>query len=176
MSSPRYPAGTGSVAAIAGHPLHPMIVPLPIGALVLALAADVALMVTANAFWAQAAVWLLLVTLVTGVAAAIVGFIDLMSIRRARSMGIGLAHGVGNLLVLFITGANYLLRVGGTENVASDYGILLSGAAVLLTVVTGWLGGELVFRHGIGVTRRVGGPAPAEHEYLPGGEPDLGKR
>src|SRR5690606_39328664 len=107
MSSPRYPAGTGSVAAIAGHPMHPMVVPLPIGALVLALAADIAYFVTENPFWAEGAKWLLLAVLVTGALAAILGIIDLVSLARARRMIIALAHGGGNAGMLAINLSNY---------------------------------------------------------------------
>lgn len=172
MTSPSYPSGTGSVAAIGGHPLHPMLVPIPIGALAMALGADIALMVTAEPFWGEAAKWLLLVALIFGILAAIIGFIDLMAINRARTMGIGL----GNILVLLVTGANYLLRAGGEADAASSYGVILSAIAVVLVMLTGWLGGELVFRHGIGVASRVGAGETDDPEFLPGGRPDIGRR
>jgi hypothetical protein len=61
-----YPSGTGSIVAIAGHPLHPMAVSLPIGALILALGADIGFWITQNPFWVYAATWLLLAALVKG--------------------------------------------------------------------------------------------------------------
>lgn len=157
MSSPRYPAGTGSVAAIAGHPLHPMVVPLPIGALVLALAADIAYFVTENPFWADGAKWLLLAVLGTGALAAILGVVDLVSLARARRMGIALAHGGGNAMMLVITLANYLMRPEQATGEPMIGGFILTVIAVALSMVTGWLGGELSFKHGIGVSPGVGG-------------------
>lgn len=157
MASPHYPSGTGSVAAIAGHPLHPMMVPLPLGALVLALAADIAYFVTENPFWAEGAEWLLLAVLVTGALAALLGIIDLISLQRARSMGIALAHGGGNMVMLAITLANYLMRPDQVSGEPMIGGFILSVIAVALSMVTGWLGGELSFKHGIGVSPGVGG-------------------
>ncbi len=176
MTSPNYPSGTGSVAAIGGHPLHPMLVPIPIGALAMAFGADIALMVTAEPFWAEAAKWLLLAALVFGVLAAVVGFIDLVGINRARTMGVGLGHAIGNVLMLVITGINYLLRAGGEAEAASSYGIILTAIAVLLVMLTGWLGGELVFRHGIGVTRKVGSGETGAPEFPAGSRAGLGRR
>jgi uncharacterized membrane protein len=176
MTSPSYPAGIGGIAAIGGHPLYPMLVPLPIGALVMALGADTALMVTGEPFWGEAAEWLLLAVLVFGILASIVGFIDLIGINRARTLSIGLGDGIGNILVLFITGTNYLWRVGGEAVTASSYGIILTAAAVAVLMLTGWLGGNLVFRHGIGVTGRVGIDQTGNPDFLPGGRPDLGQR
>lgn len=167
MSSPRYPAGTGSVAAIAGHPMHPMVVPLPIGALVLALAADIAYFVTENPFWAEGAKWLLLAVLVTGALAAILGIIDLVSLARARRMIIALAHGGGNAVMLAITLANYLTRPEQAAGEPMIGGFILTVLAVALSMVTGWLGGELSFRDGIGVSPGIGDGAGSEPARTP---------
>lgn len=158
-TGPRYPSGTGSVAAIAGHPLHPMVVALPIGALVFALAADIAYLVTENPFWAQGAAWLLLAVLMTGALAAVLGLIDLLSLPRARTMGIAIGHGVGNLMVLAITLVNYLLRIDQVAGEPMLSGFILTVVAVALAGLTGWLGGEMSFRHGIGVSPSIGGAA-----------------
>jgi uncharacterized membrane protein len=81
-----YRAGTGSVAAIKGHPLHPMLVPVVIGAFSAAVIADLMNYARPDPFWAKTAMWLLLLTLVSGIVAAIPGLIDLVFVRRARAL------------------------------------------------------------------------------------------
>lgn len=170
----RYPSGTGSIVAIAGHPLHPMVVPIPIGALILALAADIGFWITQNPFWTSAATWLLLATLVSGAVAAVLGVIELMGLGRARTLGIGLAHGAGNILLLALTLWNYRLHLGTPEQ-AYPYGLIISAVAVVLVMLTGWLGGEMSFRHGVGVSRRIGAGEGGDSDYLPSGREDIGK-
>lgn len=171
MTAPRHPAGTGSVAANGGYPLHLILASIPIAALVMAFGADIALMVTAAPFWGEAAKWLLLGALVFNVLAAVIDFVNLIGLKRARAMGVGLGYGIGNVLVLLVTGANCLLRAGEDAAAASGYGIILSATSVLLLMLTGWLGDALVFRRG--VTRDLGDGDSNDPEFLSGGHPDL---
>ncbi|MFA5531354.1 MAG: DUF2231 domain-containing protein, partial [Thiohalomonadaceae bacterium] len=66
--------GVRSRVNIAGHPVHPMLVPFPIAFLVGVLATDLLYLFTGNGYWAQSSVYLAVAGLVTGVAAAMVGF------------------------------------------------------------------------------------------------------
>lgn len=138
-----------STAAIAGHPLHPMLVPVPIGLLSAAAASDVAYAVTGDAFWARASRWLLGGGLLAGVMAAMLGIVDFTTIRRARS-STGVTHAAGNATILALTGVSLLLRRGEPRRVP-PMAMALSGLAAALLTVTGWLGGELSYRDGIGV-------------------------
>ncbi|HEX6957370.1 MAG TPA: DUF2231 domain-containing protein [Ferrovibrio sp.] len=156
MAAPKYSAGTGSAVAIAGHPLHPMVVPLPIGSIALALCADIAFMVTRNPFWSAAAFWLLVAALISGAVAALLGLIELIRLHRAHHLRIGIAHGIGNAIVMGLVVANLFLPRGTAPDSAYPWGLVLSVAAVLLVMVTGWLGGEMSYRHGIGVAASVG--------------------
>ena len=150
-----------SRAAINGHPVHPMIVPFPIAFLVGTLFADVALFVTADPFWARAGLWLLGAGLVTGVAAAVFGAIDFVSVERARSLAAGWMHFIGNAAALLLAGWNFATRLGEAAAAVAPGGIILSLATAFILVVTGWLGGELAYRHRIGVMpRRVSERAP----------------
>ena len=145
-------SGVRSTAAINGHPIHPMLIPLPIGALVLALASDVAFLITDDAFWAQASWWLLWAGLVTGVVAALVGLVELMTIHRVRSHRAGQLHVAMNTTALVATAANIAVRWGDHATAVLPWGLVLTAATALLLAGGGWFGGELTYRHGIGVT------------------------
>jgi uncharacterized membrane protein len=176
MYNPKYPSGTGATAAIAGHPLHPILVTIPIAALVGACVADWLFFSTGNGFWALAAYWMLLSGLAVGLLAAITGVIDLLSVERARTMGIGWAHGIGNVIALALTLGNFLIRRDNPEVPPFPQGLILSTVVFAILVVTGWLGGELAFRHGVGVSRGVGGHSQTENPDLtPSGRLDEGK-
>lgn len=139
-----------STAAIRGHPIHPMIVPLPIGFLVGALMSDLGYARTGDPFWARASRWLIASGLVTGLAAAPSGSVDFLTIARARRRE-GWIHAVGNSAVMAVTAANLLARRGEPGSGVFPAGVMLSGAAAALLGVTGWMGGELSYRHRIGV-------------------------
>jgi uncharacterized membrane protein len=143
-----------SRAAVNGHPIHPMIVPFPIAFLVGTLFADIALLASADPFWARAGQWLLGAGLVTGVAAAVLGAIDFFSVERARSLAAGWMHFIGNAAALLLAGWNFATRLGDATGAVAPGGIILSLATAFILVVTGWLGGELAFRHRIGVMRQ----------------------
>lgn len=152
-----YPSGTGSVAAIAGHPLHPMLVTIPIGGMFFTLCADIALWMTGKPMWFDVSQWLLLITIIGGLIAGLAGAIELFGIDRARNLGIGLLHGVGNVVVLGVVAINYWLRQEWMPEQVIPTGITLTVIAIGLAGITGWLGGELAFRHGVGVSEKVGG-------------------
>lgn len=175
MSNPKYPSGTGTTAAIFGHPLHPMLVVLPIASLVGAAVCDWVYLLSANDFWAVGAFWLIVAGLVTGAIAAVAGIVDMMSVERARTMGIAWAHAIGNVIVLGFVLVNYLMR---RDNPADPtlLAIAISTGIFAALLVTGWLGGELSFRHGIGVSRGVGNhPENENPDLTPSGKLDVGK-
>jgi uncharacterized membrane protein len=156
---PSYPNGSGSVAAIAGHPIHPLIVPIPIGGMFFTLCADIALWMTGEAMWFEVTRWLLLITLFSGLLAGVAGAIELFGLHRARTLPIGLIHGGGNVVVIGLVALNCWLRQGWAPEQVVPAGIALTAAAIGLAGITGWLGGELAFRHGIGVSETVGSEA-----------------
>jgi uncharacterized membrane protein len=150
-----------SRAAISGHPVHPMIVPFPIAFLVGALFADLAFLSSADLFWSRAAVWLLGAGVATGALAAGLGAIDFFSIARARSLAAGWMHFLGNGAALLLAGWNLVTRLGDAAAAVAPGGIILSLATTFILVVTGWLGGELAYRHRIGVMRSAESAAAA---------------
>lgn len=148
--------GVKSTASIMGHPIHPMLIPFPIAFLVGAFAADLAYWLTSDRFWAQAAAWLVGAGLVAGVAAALIGLIDFSTISRARVHRAGWIHALGNSTVLVLALINLLLRLGDPVGAVLPWGLILSGLTAGLLVVTGWYGGELAYKHMIGVTGHGG--------------------
>lgn len=147
----RQQAGVPSTAAIAGHPIHPMLIPFPIASLVGVLVSDLIFSATQNAFWAEASRWLLLAGLVTGALAAVFGLIDFLTIDRVRQHRIAWIHFLGNATALVLALINLLVRPANPADGIPTTGIILSIVVGLILLVTGWYGGELSYRHKIGV-------------------------
>lgn len=141
-----------SLAQIAGHPLHPVVVPLPIGMFAGAFVADLAYARTHDRFWARAAHAMAAAGVGTGLLAGALGATDLVGRDRIRSRGSAWVHGLGNLAAVGLGAGSVLLRRDKNPDVIVPRGLAVSSAIVAILVVTGWLGGELVFRHGIGLT------------------------
>jgi uncharacterized membrane protein len=141
-----------STAKVGGHPLHPMIVPFPIVFLVSALVTDIVYLNTSTSGWATASMWLLGAGISTALLAAALGLTDLLGDRRVRSLRQGWMHGIGNVALVALAAVSFYLRAtGGAEEAIAPVGVTLSFVTVLGLLVTGWLGGELVYRHGVGV-------------------------
>ena len=140
-----------SKAAIGGHPIHPMLIAFPVASFSLVLVCDIVFMITRRAFWTEASRWLLLVGLITGAAAAVFGLIDFLAIKRVRQLSIAWIHAGGNALAMVLGLINLLVRTNNSQDETPAVGLVLSAVTGLILVVTGWLGGELSFRHRIGV-------------------------
>ena len=134
-------------ANIAKHPIHPMLVAIPIGLWIFSLACDVIrLMGATSPNWQVAAYYTLVGGILGALLAAVPGFIDMLSLPRGIKR-IALIHMAINLTVvgLYVWNA-YLRKHGGL-----DLGVWLSFIAVGLLAVSGWLGGKMVYVHGVAV-------------------------
>jgi uncharacterized membrane protein len=105
---------------------------------------------TNNVFWADVSFWLLLVGVVTGAAAAIPGMIDFSTIDRVRRLTSAWVHAGGNIVAMVLATINLSLRWSDPAAGAQGWGLGLSLVTVALLGVTGWLGGELSYRHRVG--------------------------
>jgi uncharacterized membrane protein len=145
--------GTGvtSSVSILGHPIHPIIVIFPIGALSFAAGTDFGYWLTNDVFWARASIWLLGVGLLSGLAAGIVGMWDFFHIPRVRNRRAGWVHMLVNITALVLTTINFLLRWASLTGIILPIGLLLSSVVSILLLVSGWYGGELMFRHKVGI-------------------------
>lgn len=139
-----------STVSIHQHPLHPILVVFPLALLIAALGADVLYWWTDDPFFARGALWLIGGGLAGGVAAAVTGFIDFITIRYSREQISSWSHMVAAIFVLSLATANFLLRWPDPEGAVLPWGLLLSVDTFVMLTVTGWLGGNLTFRHLIG--------------------------
>jgi uncharacterized membrane protein len=140
-----------SLAQIYGQPLHPAVVPLPIGMFVGAFVADLAYARTHDRFWARMAHAMAAAGVGTGLLAGALGATDLVGRDRIRSRGSAWVHGLGNLAAVGLGVGSVLLRRDRHPDVIVPRGVAVSTAIVAILGVTGWLGGELVFRHRVGI-------------------------
>ena len=159
-----------SRAKLFGHPLHQILIVFPLGLLATSVIFDVICLVTDQARFSEVAYWLIVAGLIGGLVAAPFGLIDWLAIpagTRAKSVG-GL-HGAGNVVVLLLFAASWLVR--GSATVAPGaLAYVLAWLGVGLAAWTGWLGGELVDRLGIGVDPGANVNAPSSLSGRPAQE------
>ncbi|MQA86753.1 MAG: DUF2231 domain-containing protein [Streptosporangiales bacterium] len=137
-----------------GHPFHPILVTVPIGAWVASLVFDVASRVTSDpAVFVRGSYWLIGIGLLGAAAAAMVGFLDLLAIPTGtRAFRTVLWHMAINLTVTAAYLANFLLRGAAQDPGAVPVGLLaLSVASLAGLAAGGWLGGNLAYRYGVRV-------------------------
>ncbi len=133
----------------ADHPIHPMLVPFPIVCFVMTLVLDI-LYVRGDTGVAGATNWLLGVGLVMGALAAVAGLTDFLGDDRVRGLGDALKHMLANVTAVVLEVVNFVLRLKNPDFIGST-GVYISVVVVLILLYSGWKGGNLVFRHGVGV-------------------------
>lgn len=136
-----------------GHPLHQMLIVVPLGLFVTAVVFDgLYYFGGRNPRWADIAYWMIVSGLIGGLVAAVPGWIDWTGIPRGtRAKAVGVWHGLGNTIgVVGLFGASWWFRKDDPAN-PPDVALLLSLLGLVTGGVTAWLGGELVDRLGIGV-------------------------
>jgi uncharacterized membrane protein len=149
-----------SPASIGGHPIHPMIIPFPIALWVFSLIADVIYIWRGNPIWRDyIAFYTLLGGIIGAAVAALPGLIDWLSLKDREVVKIANWHARLNVIALLIFAASFYLRTsGGSELVSGSltipFGLSLLG--VILITISGWLGGEMVFKHGVAVDTQSG--------------------
>ena len=145
-------------ASIAGHPIHPMLVPIPIGLWIFSLVCDlVAAGGSNNPAWHTVALYTMGGGIVGALLAAVFGLIDLISLppgpRRTALIHMGI-----NLVVVALYLVNFGMRY--SDPAKGGVALLLSIVAIGLLVISGWLGGKMVYEHGIGVSAVPGATPP----------------
>jgi uncharacterized membrane protein len=140
-----------STASIAGHPIHVMLVPIPIACFVGTLFTDIAYAATANMQWANFSAWLLAVGLVVSVFAIIAGLIDFLFSRRIRALRAAWMHGIGNAVVIILAIFNSFIHSRDAWTSVVPTGLILSCLTVLVLLFTGWKGWTMVHWYRVGV-------------------------
>lgn len=143
--------GITSSLAILGHPIHPILVVFPVAFLVGAMGSDVGYFLTHDFFWARASTWLIGLGVVSGLAAGAVGMFDFFNVKRVRERSAGWYHMYGNIIALVLSGISWFMRLDEPADFIIPWGLIVSVIVATLLGITGWFGGELSFRHKIGV-------------------------
>jgi uncharacterized membrane protein len=141
-----------SRAKVLGHPIHPMLIVLPLGLFIAAVLFDALYLWRGSPAFATVAYWNIAGGVVGGLLAAVSGLIDWFAIPAGtRAKRIGLLHGGSNVVVVVIFAVVWLMR-GDAPDLSPTTGLfILEVAGLALGSVAGWLGGELVNRLGVGV-------------------------
>jgi len=141
-----------SRASIAGHPLHPMLIHFPVAALIGLVGADAAYIVTGDAFWARAGLWLAGVGAAGGWVASVMGLIDLLTVQRIRRLITAWGHALIAVMMLSIASLNWSLRWGDDPGATvMPWGAALSLLTAGFIAIAAYLGGRLVYENAVAV-------------------------
>ena len=135
-----------------GHPVHPMLIVFPLGLFSTAVIFDLLYVTTANEEFAIVSFWAIAVGVIGGLAAGVFGVWDYLAIPGGtRARAVGMWHGGGNLVVIGLFGLSWLVRRDDPTYLPEILPLLLALAGAAISLVTAWLGGELVYRLRVGV-------------------------
>ena len=158
-----------SRASIGGHPIHPMLIPFPIGLLVFSVVADLIYLWRGNSVWENhVAFYTLLAGIIGGAAAAIPGLIDWATLTDPAAVKVANWHARVNIIGLVIFIASFYLRTTSGAKWITSFPmlpIILSLVGVIGLTIAGYLGGELVFRHGVAVNAAPSHPEKPEPQH-----------
>ena len=154
-----------SRASIAGHPIHPMLIPFPIGLLIFSFIADLIYLWRGNPIWKDyIAFYTMLGGIIGAAAAAIPGLIDWATLTDRSAVRVANWHARVNITTLLIFLVNFYLRTtSGSEWISNmpTLPLILSIVCVIGLAIAGWLGGQLVFAHGVAVSSDAEPVAPS---------------
>jgi uncharacterized membrane protein len=154
-------------AQIGGHPLHPMLVTIPIGLWIFSLVCDfIAGRSATPETWSAASLYAMVGGIIGALAAALPGLVDLLSLRDAPIRKTALTHMGLNLTIVALYAVNAWTRVH--HSVGAGTSLALSLVAIAMLLVSGWLGGKMVFEAGVGVHTEDLGVAPAASGWSSG--------
>jgi uncharacterized membrane protein len=152
-------------AKAAGHAIHQQLIVFPLGLLATAVVFDILGLITDAEGFATASYYMIAAGVLSGLVAAVFGAVDYLGIPAAtRAKRVGAVHGLGNVVVVVLFAVSWLLRVDEPGHAPGTVALLLALVAAVLATVTGWLGGELVARLGVGVHPEAHVDAPASFE------------
>ena len=134
-----------------GHPVHPMLIPIPLGLLTGAVASDLIYLARGNPNWGHIAYWLIAGGVLSGLFAAVFGLADWAALDNGtRAKRLGGWHAWVNAIMLVLFAISWFMRRGAPDR-PTVIAIILSVIAILFGTFGGWLGGELVYRLSVGV-------------------------
>jgi len=150
-----------SKASIGGHPVHPMLIPFPLALWTTSFAADVVYYFVRNSNLLLISKFMLAAGCLGALAAAVPGIIDWLAIKDRQVSKVANWHARLNIIALIIFAISLYLRMqaGAWVNYHIRIAFLLSLLGVILIAISGWLGGELSYRYGVGVAPQKDTPA-----------------
>jgi uncharacterized membrane protein len=129
-----------------------MLIVFPLGLLATAVIFDILYLIFGNRLLPTASYYMIAAGILGGLLAAIFGFIDWLALPNgSRAKNIGLWHGLGNVVIVGLFAISWFLRGNNVDFVPDGLALILSFAGTALALVTAWIGGELVYRLGVGV-------------------------
>lgn len=141
-----------SRAAIAGHPVHPMLIHFPVAALIALVGADAAYLITGDPFWARAGLWLAGVGSLGGWIASLAGLVDLLFVAQVRRLITAWGHALMAVMMLSLATFNWQLRVGDDPaRYLMPWGLGMTLATAGFISLAAYLGGRLVYENAVGV-------------------------
>jgi len=146
-----------SKASIAGHPVHPMLIPFPLALWVTSFVVDILFYFLRHPTLLVVAKFMIAAGCIGALAAAVPGIIDWLSIKNDDVKKVANWHARLNITALVVFAISLFLRMGSYSHLVGrklTIPFLLSLFGVILIAISGWLGGELVFRYGMGTTPR----------------------
>jgi uncharacterized membrane protein len=143
-----------STAQIAGHPLHPMLIPFPVAFFVATFVCDVIFWQTGNSAWSTASLYLLGAALIMAALAALAGLTDFLGDHRIRDLSAAWHHMIGNVVVVLLSAWNWYRRYEAGDAAVLPTGLLISLVVVLILLYTGWRGWEMVYKHRVAVSEQ----------------------
>lgn len=147
-------------AGVAGHPIQPMLIPFPMALWMFSLASDfIYLFGFGGAVWKDIALYTMVAGIVGGLASAVPGYIDYRAITEPLKKQMAERHMIINLSLVLLFSINVLLRLSTGPHAVAPVGLSVVGIAGL--VISGWLGGELVYIRGVGVGDQSPSSEPA---------------
>jgi uncharacterized membrane protein len=155
MAIPEASAGKRPRTVIAGpygHPIHPVLVTIPIGAWVSSIVLDIASLAKNDTALAQASVWLIAIGVIGALLAAVFGSLDLSTIPRGtKAFTTGITHMSLNLVAVALFAIDYGVRIQQTTPSVPIGGFILSLVGLAVIGASGWLGGKLAYHYGVRV-------------------------
>ncbi len=158
-----------SRARFLGHPVHQILIVFPLGLLATSVIFDIIGLATHDGKWSTIAFYMIAAGVIGGLVAALFGLIDFLAIPgNTRARYVGRVHGWGNLVVVLLFAVSWYLRLPDAA-APQVLALVLSFVGVVLAGFTGWLGGELVDRLGVGVSDGANLNAPSSLSGHPAG-------
>ncbi len=140
-----------SKMAIRDHPIHPALIHFPIAALIGLIGADLGYILTEDAFWARAGLWLAGVGACGGWVSGMVGLVDLVLVKRIRRLVTAWCHAILAVMMLSLATLNWLLRYADSTAHILPWGAYLSLLTGALIGASALLGAHLVYEYAVGV-------------------------